>query len=140
MPRSLYSYETLAKPPSLRLRAGLMRRSTLPDRPPARLDADGDLMTLMAVKMSELKAPSGVEPFRIGSANAPPFRVVRAKVPGRPRRLMVALRLSASRLIWTPGMRWMASPTFRSGKRPRPSDEMPSEISRVSRLVEMALA
>ena len=117
-----------------------MRRSILPDRPPARSVAIGDLMTLIELKISELKAPSGVEPFRIGSANEPPFSVVRANAPGRPRRLIVALRLSASRLIWMPGMRWMASPTFRSGKRPKPSDEMPSEICRVSRLVAMALA
>ncbi len=43
----------------------------------------GDLITLIDVKMSELNAPSGVEPFRIGSAKAPPFSVVRAKRAGQ---------------------------------------------------------
>ena len=112
---------------------------------PARSDASGDLITVMAEKMSELKAPSGVDAVlvaldRIGSANPTPFKVVRAKVPGRPRRLIVALRESASRLICTPGRRWIASPTFRSGNRPRPSEEIESVIWAESRLVLSASA
>ena len=38
-----------------------MRRSILPDRPPARSEASGDLTMVIDEKMSELNAPSGVE-------------------------------------------------------------------------------
>lgn len=103
-------------------------------------DASGDLMIVIDVKMSELKAPKGVEPFRIGSANPTPFSVVRANVPGRPRSEMVALRESASRLICTPGRRWIASPTLRSGNRPSPSEEIESVICAEFRLVARASA
>ena len=103
------------------------------------------MITVIDEKMSELNAPSGVDDVlvalpRIGSAKPPPFSVVRANEPGRPRSEIVALRESASRLICTPGMRWIASPTFRSGKRPSPSDEIESVIWSDSRLMLSASA